>query len=192
MGATMKVYEGSTQMVRLVGDKLVQEEAQRNLYVIPPKGEYEFMITGYALPFEMLIQPQHRKPDGPERQTMTRLEFTITEGKGKGKLFTVMVGFSLGPQSNLGRLLRQLNVDLSPDEHGEWDLDRAIGYRGRGHFIPSETLDDTGKPKYVKLALDLGYELVSAPEQPYRIDITQAAPAANGNGHKAASDDGWE
>lgn len=192
MGATLTINEGSTQMVRLVGDELVQEDAQRNLYTIPPKGEYEFMITGYALPFEMAIEEQYRQPGRPDRQTMTRLEFTITEGKGKGKMFTVLLGFSLGPKSNLGRFLRQLDVDLSPDDRGQWDLDRAIGYRGKGYFIPSEKLDETGKPKYVKLALDTGYKQLGAPERAYSIEITEAAPATNGNGHKAASDDGWE
>jgi hypothetical protein len=192
MGATLTVNsEQSTQMIRLVGDKLVQEESQRNLYVVPPKGEYVFAITGYALPFQMAIGEQYRKADGPTHQTMTRLELTIAEGKGAGKMFTVMLGFSLGPKSNLGRLLRQMNVDLSPDENNKWDLDRAIGYRGKGYVVPSDTLDDDKKPKYAKISIET-VEPVSAPEQTYSIQIEETA-SANGatNGHTPA-DDGWE
>lgn len=193
MGATLTVNEGTTQMVRLVGDQLVQEEAQRNLYVVPPKGEYTFQITGYALPFEM----QKGEQFGGGTQTMTRLECTIVEGKGKGKMFTVMLGFSLGQKANLGRLLRDLGVDLTPDDKGTWDLDRAIGYVGKGYVIPSEALGDDGKPKYCKLALDAGVEPVSAPERAYSITIETREPvgvASTGNGHgaPAAAADTWE
>lgn len=205
MGATLTVNETSTQMVRLVGGKLVQEAAQRNIYVVPPKGEYAFEITGYALPFDMPKAEQY----GGGMQTMTRLEFTITEGKGIGKMWTELLGFSIGEKSNLGKLLRKLNVDLNPNERGEWDLDRAVGYRGKGYVVPSDKLDDMGKPKYARLSIDT-VEPLGAPEQPYSIQIMEREPVeasvekgfvgmrvaangnGNGNGNHAASDDGWE
>ena len=191
MGATLTITETSTQMIRLVGDQLVQEESQRNLYTVPPKGEYEFMITGYALPFDIPKAEEY----GGGTQTMTRLECTITEGKGTGKMFTLMLGFSLGQKSNLGRLLRGFGVDLTPVD-GKWDLDRAIGYTGKAFIIPSDTLDEFGKPKYAKLALDAGVEAVRGPERAYSIDVRdepQSAATTNGttNG-TAATDDGWE
>jgi hypothetical protein len=191
MGATLTVNETSSEMIRLVGNELVQETSQRNLYTVPPKGEYEFMITGYALPFEMAKSEQY----GGGMQTMTRLEFTIAEGKGAGKMWTELFGFSIGEKANLGRLLRKLKVDLSPDASGNWDLDRAVGYVGKGYGVPSDKLDeDTGKPKYFRLSLDT-VEPVSAPERPYSITIETREPvgAAAGNGNTApAADDGWE
>lgn len=190
MGATLTVNETSSEMIRLVGDQLVQETSQRNLYTVPPKGEYEFKITGYALPFEMAKSEQY----GGGTQTMTRIEFTITEGKGTGKMWTELFGFSIGEKANLGRLLRKLEVDLTPDDAGKWDLDRAIGYTGRGYGVPSDKLDEYGKPRYFRLSLDT-VEAVSAPEKPYSIQIETREPvgaaATNGNGH-APADDGWE
>ena len=189
MGATLTVNQGSTQMVRLVNDELVQEEGQRNLYIVPPKGEYVFTITGYALPFELAKAEQY----GGGMQKMTRLEFTITEGKGAGRMWTEMFGFSIGPKSNLGNLLRRLNVDLTPDDSGTWDLDRAVGYRGKGYVVPSDKLDDAGKPKYARLSIAT-VEPLGAPERAYSITITEpeAKPASNGNGHAAHDNDGWE
>lgn len=191
MGATLAVNENASEMIRLVNGKLVQETSQRNLYVVPPKGEYQWEITGYALPFEMEKGEQF----GGGKQTLTRLEFTITEGKGTGKMFTVMFGFSIGERSNLGQLLRSLNVDLSPDDNGQWDLDRAVGYRGKGYVVPSDKLGDDGKPKYCKLALDT-IDPVSAPDKPYSITIVEPAEIAASNGHAngngASDNDGWE
>ena len=199
MGATLTVNESSTQMVRLVNGQLVQEEAQRNIYCVPPKGEYEFMITGYALPFEMQKSEQYIRPGEKTTQTMTRIEFTITSGKGDGKMWSELIGFSIGMKSNLGKLLRKLNVDLSPNEKGQWDLDRAVGYRGKGYVVPSDKLDDMGKPKYARLSIDT-VEPMGAPDSPYTIDIVEREPEpamagatnGNGNGHNAGSDDGWE
>lgn len=188
MGATLTVSESTNEMVRLVGDKLVQETSQPNLYTVPPKGEYAFQITGYALPFEMEKSADY----GGGTQTMTRLELTITEGKGAGKMCSILLGYSLGQKSNLGRFLRQLNVDLTP-VNGKWDLDWAIGYRGKGWLLPSDKLDDFGKPKYVRLALDLGYAPLGAPDQKYGITIETREPVgAAANGNAAATDDGWE
>jgi hypothetical protein len=198
MGATLTITESTNEMIRLVGDQLVQETSQQNLYVVPPAGEYEFMITGYALPFQMRKQPQHIRPGESEFATKTRIEFTITEGKGKGKMFTDLYTFSLGAQAHLGNLLRRLKVNLEPNARGEWDLDNAIGYVGKGYVTASEKLDEnTGKPKYAYLAVDT-VSPVRAPEKPYSIVIETREPvgspidraaARHGN---APADDGWE
>jgi hypothetical protein len=188
MGATIDVKQQQSLMIRLVGDKLVKEEAAQNLYIVPPKGEYQFQVTGYALPFEMPKSEDY----GGGTQTMTRVEFTITEGKGKGKLFTQLWGFSIGPKSNLGRFCRLMKMDLTP-ANGSWDLDNMIGYTGSGYLTPSETLGDDGKPKYTKLSLDT-VEGISAPEKVYVYtgSLTEAPVTSNGNGHQAAeTDDGW-
>lgn len=186
MGVVLTVNENKTEMIRLVGDKLVKEEAQRNLYVIPPKnGEYEFTITGYALPFEM-------RSDEYGVQTKTKLELTMKNGQ----MVQCMFGFSIGPKSNLGEVLRRLGVDMAPDpKKGGWDLDACIGYSGKGYFNLSDKLDDTGKPKYVNL-VPKSVEPIGKPEKKYSFDetITDVIPAAtaSSNGNHAPADDGWE
>lgn len=194
MGVQIETKQQQSVMIRKVGDKLVKEEAVQNLYIVPPKGEYQFEVTGYALPFEMPKAEEF----GGGTQAMTRVEFTIADGKGKGKMFTQLWGFSIGPKSNLGRFCRLMKMDLTP-ANGSWDLDNMIGYTGSGYLTPSETLGDDGKPKYVKLSLDT-VEGVSAPERSYSFDgdLSEAGtlregPKSNGhsNGTAAAADDGW-
>lgn len=196
MGATLTITESTNEMIRLVGDRLVQETSQQNLYVVPPAGEYEFMITGYALPFQMRKQPQHIRPGESEFSTKTRLEFTITKSpdpKGVGKMFTDLYTFSLGAQAHLGNLLRRMKVNLEPKADGTWDLDNAIGYVGKGYVTQSEKLDEnTGKPKYAYLAVDT-VSAVSAPEKPYSIQIETREPVgAAARTDSASADDGWE
>lgn len=193
MGATLTVNQTTSEMIRLVNGQLVQESAQPNIYVVPPRGEYTFKVTGYALPFQMKKDPKYVKPGEPETQTMTRIEFTITEGKGIGKMFTQMWGFAIGERANLGKFCRAMGVDLTPDDNGAWDLDRLIGYEGKGYVTPSEKLDEAGRPKYANLSLDT-VEGTAKPDREYRITITEKAPATNGNGsngHHAADNDGW-
>lgn len=201
MGATLTVNETTSKMVRLVNGKLVIEDGQRNLYMVPPKGEYEWEITGYALPFEMKKSAQFIKPGESEYATKTRLEVTITSGKGVGKMFTEMYGFSIGPRSTLGKLLRALNVSLAPDPvTREWDLDRVIGYKGKSYVTHgmdasgAVKLDDQGKPKYANIVIDT-VEALGAPENPYSISIDPAdlepAQAHEPAAHAAQDDDGW-
>lgn len=194
MGATLTINETTSKMVRLVNGKLVVEEAQKNLYIVPPKGELEWMITGYALPFEMKKLPQHVKPGESEWQTKTRLEFTIQSGPGKGRMFTDMYTFSIGQKATLGKLLRRVQVDMSPDEvTRSWDLDRAIGYTGKSYVTHGEKLDDKGKPLYANIVIDT-VEAVAAPDRPYSINIDDedlTPQRAESAATSTASDDGW-
>lgn len=188
MGVQMEVKQQASVMIRKVGDKLVKETRAGNIYVVPPKGEYQFEVTGYALPFEMPKSEEY----GGGTQTMTRVEFTIIDGKGAGKMFDQMWGFSNGPKSNLGRFLRAMKVDLTPID-GSWDLDRMIGYTGSGYVTPSDNLGDDGKPKYARLSLDT-VEGIAAPERAYTFDGDLEDVLASSNGHEPAADagdDGW-
>lgn len=188
MGVQMEVKQQASTMIRKVGDKLRKEDRTANLYMVPPKGEYQFEVTGYALPFEMPKAEEY----GGGMQMMTRVEFTITDGKGKGKMFDQLWGFSLGPKSNLGRFLRSMKVDLTPVD-GSWDMDRMIGYVGSGYVTPGEALGDDGKPKYAKLSLDT-VEGISAPETAYAFqgDLDEVPVSSNGHGAPASeSEDGW-
>jgi len=200
MGATLTINETTSKMVRLVSGKLVVEDGQRNLYIVPPKGEYEWEITGYALPFEMKKSAQFIKPGESEYATKTRLEITIISGKGAGKMFTEMFGFSIGPRSTLGKLLRALNVSLEPDAvTRQWDLDRVIGYKGKSYVTHGQDatgavkLDDQGKPKYASIVIDT-VEALGAPERPYSIDISDedlTPQRAESAASSTSTDDGW-
>jgi len=201
MGATLTINENATasKMVRLVNGKLTVEDAQPNLYIVPPKaGEFEWMITGYALPFEMKKPAAFIKPGESEWQTKTRLEFTIQSGPGKGKMFTDLFTFSIGQKATLGKLLRRLNVDMSPDEATKsWDLDRSIGYVGKSYVshgadnMGAVKLDDFGKPKYAQVVVNT-VEAISAPERPYSINIDEEDLTPQRQESAAsASDDGW-
>jgi hypothetical protein len=201
MGATLTVNSGTSEMVRLVANELVLETMAQNIYIVPPKGEYEFMITGYALPFIVNKKPEHCKPGEPTTVAKTRVEFTIIGGKGDGRMFTQYWTYSINDRATLGKFLRKMNVDLTPDKDGNWDLDRMIGYTGTGYITPSETLDEQGKPKYPNLAID-SVEGKSPPKQAYTITLDASAstptqPAresenSTSNGHAPATgDDGW-
>lgn len=193
MGATLTVTETTTEMVHLKGGALVQEESEREWYMVPPKAEYEFEITGYAVPFEMKVSEEY----GGGTQTKTRLEFTIKGGKGDGKRFTDMFTFSIGPKSNLGALLRRLNVSLDPDpETRQWDLDRVIGYKGKGYVTHGADklgvvkLDEKNKPKYAKLVLDT-VEAVAAPTTAYRCDIVETLTKTTPDDVNQIQNDEW-
>ena len=193
MGVQLEVKQQTTTMIRLVGDKLRKETRVANLYIVPPKGEYEFDITGYALPFEIKRDQQYMKEGDSEYQTMTRIEFTITSGKGAGKMFDQMWGLKIGPKSNLGRCCQAMNIPIP--KTGNFDLDSIIGYGGKGYVIPGETLGDDGKPRYAKLSLDT-VEGTHAPERAYTFEGELDDEPVSSNGHEASSqsqesEDGW-
>jgi hypothetical protein len=204
MGVAIDVNKGSSKMVRLVGGKLVLEESQNNIYIIPPKGECDWTITGYQLPFKMKKAPQHIKEGESEYAEKTRLEFTVDGGPGDGRMFRVLYGFALGPRATLGKFCRALGVELGDS----FDLDNLIGYRGHSFAGPATDatgnvlLDDNKKPAYANILVDDRFHVISPPEKPYFIDLSgvdtsSPTPAsngtANGNGHveSASGDDGW-
>jgi len=188
MGVQMEVRQQTSTMIRLVGDQLVKETRVQNLYIVPPKGEYKFMITGYAEPFEMPKAQEY----GGGTQMMTRVELTIIDGPGKGKMLDQMWGFSIGEKSNLGKFLRKMNVDLSL-RNGTFDLDRIIGHTGSGYITPGTAIGDDGKPKYPALAIET-VEGIAAPAKEYSFNEVITPPKPTQNNHEtatAADDDGW-
>lgn len=194
MGVAVAVNEQTSEMVRLVDGKLVKETQQRNLYVVPPMGEYEWEITGYSLPFQMRKNPSFVKPGESEFQTKVRIEFTIRGGKGDGRMFTDMYTLSLGQQATFGKLLRALNVDLS-SPNGSWDLDMCIGYRGRSYVTHGKDANgaikvgDDKKPLYAQVVIET-VQPVAAPERPYSFNETLSATPAPAPA-SSASDDDW-
>jgi hypothetical protein len=204
MGVAINVNTGSSKMVRLVAGKLVLEESQNNIYIIPPKGECDWMITGYQLPFKMKKAPQHIKEGESEYAEKTRLEFTVEGGPGDGRMFRVLYGFALGPRATLGKFCRALGVELGDS----FDLDNLIGYRGHSFAGPATDatgnvlLDDNKKPAYASISMDDRFRVISPPAQPYFIDLsgvdtTSSTPASSGatNGHVESTGDdagdGW-
>jgi hypothetical protein len=198
MGVAIEVNQGASKMVRLINGKLELEESQRTIYRVPPKGEYDWTITGYALPFKMRKSPQFIKEGESEFAEKTRLEFTIDGGPGNGRMFTEMYGWALGPRAALGKLLRALAVDLG---RTPFDMDFVIGYRGHsyvGHATDAAgavKLDDQGKPAYAQVVIDDRFRPIGAPEQSYFIDLSSIASDAAGptstKETNGATDDGW-
>ena len=98
---------GPMRMARLVdGEPTWQEvtEAEQAAYVPPPSDKYHVRITGFAETWKKPKKAEWIKEGGPTEDTMTRLEFEILAGKGKGKKFTSQVNCVVGPKSNLGQV----------------------------------------------------------------------------------------
>jgi hypothetical protein len=188
MGVAIETNQQSSKMIRLVAGKLVLEESQRNIYVVPPKGEYDWSITGYSLPFKMKKSPQFIKEGESEFAEKTRVEFTIDGGPGNGRMFTILYGWALGSRAVLGKLCRALGVDLSVTP---FDMDQIIGYRGHsyvGHALDMSgavKLNEQGKPAYAEIAIDDRFVALGPPATPYFIDLSgmDTGASTNGNGH---------
>jgi hypothetical protein len=69
-----------------------------------PGLQYDLRITGVAETWKKPKRAEWIKPGGPTEDTMTRLEFEILNGKGKGRRFTSQVNCVVGPKSNLGQV----------------------------------------------------------------------------------------
>lgn len=94
-------------MARLVDGEPVWEEVSQEetaTYTPPPAGIYHLKITGFGETWKKPKRAEWIKPGGPTEDTMTRLEFEIMEGKGKGRKFTSQVNCVIGPKSNLGQI----------------------------------------------------------------------------------------
>lgn len=98
---------GPMRMARLVdGIPVWQEVTQDELaaYVPPPSDKYHVRITGFGETWQRAKRTEYVKEGGPTHDTLTRLEFEIQAGKGKGKKFTSIVNCVVGPKSNLGHV----------------------------------------------------------------------------------------
>ena len=96
--------QGSNMVARIVDGEpewveITPEEQQK--YVFKADGAYHLRITGIYEPWTQPKKLEWVKPGGPTEDTLTRLEFEIVEGKGKGSRFASRVNVALGPRSNL-------------------------------------------------------------------------------------------
>lgn len=79
-------------------------EDEQAAYTPPPSDKYHVKITGIAETWKRPKRAEWVKEGGPTEDTMTRLEFEIQAGKGKGRKFTSQVNCVVGPKSNLGQV----------------------------------------------------------------------------------------
>jgi hypothetical protein len=123
-----------------------EEPIVRNLYIVPPLGQYRLRILRIAKPFDMPKSDQF----GGGAQRMTRLELQIIGGKGNGKKVAPMVSLSIGRRAILGQVIRAAERrELDPGE--QYDLFNLIGKEFMATLRPSESVGEDGKPKYSKL-----------------------------------------
>jgi len=98
---------GPRRMARMVkGEPTWQEVSQDEMtaYTPPPSDKYHVRITGVGETWQKPKRAEWIKEGGPTHDTMTRLEFEIQAGKGKGRKFTSQVNCVVGPKSNLGQV----------------------------------------------------------------------------------------
>lgn len=98
---------GPMRMARLVDGVPTWEEVTSEelaSYVAPPSDKYHVRITGFAETWQKPKRAEWVKEGGPTHDTMTRLEFEVLEGRGKGRKFTSQVNCVVGPKSNLGQV----------------------------------------------------------------------------------------
>jgi hypothetical protein len=98
---------GPRRMARIEdGEPVWQEVSEEGMasYMAPPSNKYRVRITGIGETWTQAKRAEWIQPGGPTEDTMTRLEFEILEGKGKGKQFTSKVNCVVNPRSNLGQV----------------------------------------------------------------------------------------
>lgn len=126
--------------------KSEQTQEERMSHVIPPMGEYTVLIRGFAEPFEMMFD------DRPTKKT--RLELVIqNDGPGKGKVCTILIGWSIGPRSYLGKVYRAVTGE-AVTKGGEYDLTRILGGQFKATLLPSSNVDENGKPRGTNVSWD--------------------------------------
>jgi len=134
---------------------VIEVEAKREDYTVPPSGQYKLEITGFAKPFQM---PRNAEYGGGE-QTMTRLEFTIRSDKGNGRMFSQMVGLSFGPKSKLGGIFGAARGKaISAGENIDMVDMLGLLFSSFVSHDKSKTgsvkVDDMGKPLYASVVID--------------------------------------
>lgn len=134
---------------------IVKAESKREDYSVPPAGQFDLEITGFAEPFQMARAAEF----GGGEQTMTRLEFLIHGPKGAGRKFTQMVGLSFGPKSKLGGIYG--GARGKPIDKGEEiDMINMIGLRFSSFVAHDKNqsgavkVDAEGKPLYASVVID--------------------------------------
>lgn len=127
----------------------IEVEVRREEYTVPPEGTYDLEITGFAKPFEMTSELYGES-------VKTRVEFAIVAGKGNGHRFTDLYTWTVGPKSNLGKLIgkaRGMEIPKGSVDVVELILPRPP-IRLTAYVSNSEDRDDQGRPKYARVVLD--------------------------------------
>jgi hypothetical protein len=134
---------------RAASGERVEELADRRKYKVPPTGQYRLAITGYYKPFAWTS-----KEYGDS--TKTRIEFRIESDYGRGNYLNDMYTWSVGPKSNLGKLIRKARGVEIPE--GDVNLFELILPREPIVFdcyvTNSDEKDEHGAPKYARVTLD--------------------------------------
>lgn len=121
---------GPKEVIRLVGGKAVKSEVTESetaAYQVPPSDKYRVKIVGFYEPFETPRRAEWITPESPAtHETMTRLEFEIMEGKGKGRRFTSRIPYKIHPKSNLGMVWLAAVGPITPSIEFTDILDKEI------------------------------------------------------------------
>lgn len=127
-----------------------QTQDERMAHIVPPRrGEFRLKVVSFAEPFEMPRAEQF----GGGVQQMTRLELEIQNGPGKGKVCTLLCGWSIGPRSNLGKVYAAA-TGKAVEKAGEYDVIDLLGGEFSAYLMPSEKLDDDGNPRGTNCSWD--------------------------------------
>jgi hypothetical protein len=105
------------------------DTTERSTYVVPTRGEYRLKVTGFSLPWEEEKKKEYQKEGQSTMTTKTHLELEIADGRGKGKRF--LWSFQRGQQVF---------------------FEDMFGHEFIAYVVPSDTVDDKGKPRYATLA----------------------------------------
>jgi hypothetical protein len=108
---------GPMRMARIVNGTptwLDVDQDEQAAYTPPPSNKYHLKITGIAETWKKPKKAEWIKPGGPIEDTMTRIEFEIQDGKGKGKKFSSLVNCVINPKSNLGQVWLAAVGAISP------------------------------------------------------------------------------
>jgi hypothetical protein len=131
----------------------VWEDVDMDSYVIPPTGDYDLRLVGFAKPYQQPISKEYQRKGGPTESTKTSLEFEIISEHGKGYRFLWnFITWSLamgtrGNPSHMGRIYKA-GVLKGGNPDGPLAFENLIGCEFHAHVVASEDWDDEGNPKY--------------------------------------------
>lgn len=129
-----------------IGNPREQTQDERLGETVPPRGEYTLKVVAFAEPFEHTSEKWGVK-------TKTRLKLQIQGGPGDGRYFSTMVGWSIGPNSNLGRVYRAV-TGKEVDRGGEYNVTEILNGTFSAYVTGSDELNEEGKPRYANVSWD--------------------------------------
>jgi hypothetical protein len=138
------------------GDPIFHE-TERSTYVVPTRGEYRLKVTGFSRPWEEEKKKEYQKEGQSTMTTKTHLELEIADGRGKGKRFLwSFQTFSLASGDNPANLARIYEAGVLKGDKikrgQQVFFEDMFGHEFTAYVVPSDTVDDKGKPRYATLA----------------------------------------